>query len=96
MKKKPIKITTSGWNYRVVKMADEVKLKGFPKSYSYGIYEVYYDKKGKPIGWSSDPMWPIGEDLAELLGDFDYMHQAFSRPILELRGNKLIASKIKE
>ncbi len=78
----------SYWNYRVIKMADK-KLKGLPQSYSYGIYEVYYDK-GEATSWSKDPMWAIGETWKELLEDYHLMFKAFTHSTLELKGNKLV------
>ena len=78
----------SYWNYRIIKMADP-KLKGLPRSYSYGIYEVYY-KNGKPYAWSKDPMHAIGETWNELWADYRRMKECFVKPTLALKGKKLV------
>ena len=80
---------TSGWNYRVLRITD-TKLKGCPQSYSYGIYEVYYDLKDKPISWSSEAMRPFGEDCNGLFTDHQAMHSAFTKKVLYLVGDELI------
>jgi hypothetical protein len=80
----------NGWNYRVIKMPDK-KLKGLPQTYSWGIYEVYYTND-KPTSWSADPIYPIGESWNELMDDYHIMFQAFTKPTLELKGDKLIES----
>lgn len=65
------------YNYRIIK--DEQ---------GYTIHEVYYTK-GKPTMWT-DEVVPHGETLKELKEDFKLYRQAFKRPILEVRGKKLV------
>lgn len=49
------------WNYRAVKTE-----KG------YGIYEVYYDKTGKPEGRTPEPIFDFYcETLEELIAEID-------------------------
>ncbi len=83
-----MKLKKSYWNYRVIKMADK-KLKNLSQTYSWGIYEVYYTND-LPTSWSKDPMYPIGESWNELIEDYQYMFQAFTKSTLELKNGKLI------
>ena len=77
------------WNYRVIKMPDQMKFKSDTQTYSWGIYSVYYTKD-KPTSWSENPMFAIGENWNELCEDYHRMFQAFTQPTLEVRGNKLV------
>ncbi len=77
-----------GWNYRVIKIAN-TPLKGLPQTYSYGIYDVYYSKTGIPHSWGMNPQHPIGETWNELYADYNLMHDAFKKPTLELKDDKL-------
>ena len=64
------------WNYRVIKTIDKL---GYEV---YQIHEVYYDADRKTItGWTGSSQ-PLGESLAELQQDMEFMMQALSRPIL--------------
>jgi len=66
------------WNYRIMrrKHPDD-------KTVDYGVYEVFYDEKGKIEGWTEEMICPTGETLKELIDDFKLYKQAFSRPILD-------------
>jgi hypothetical protein len=66
----------SHWNHRVI-YEDGV----------FGICEVYYDKKIKPIAWT-DPII-VAETVEELLHELTLMAGACIRPILKVKGNKL-------
>ena len=65
------------WQYQIIKTKN-----------GYQICEVYYTK-GKPTMWT-DEVSPSGETLKELKEDFKLYRQAFKRPILEVKGKKLI------
>ena len=65
------------WNYRVRNVNG-----------NYGIYEVYYDKNGKPNAWSQDPMEPYGESLEELKDDLKRMMTAFEKPLFDYEKEK--------
>lgn len=72
------------WNYRVFRQT-------YKDIHTYHIYEVYYDKNGKPEMWTDDPVEPGGETLKDLASDLKYMAQALKRPVLEIynfRGNE--------
>ena len=87
-----MKPRNTGWNYRVIKMADK-KLKGLPQTYSWGIYEVYYTDD-KPTSWSEDPCHAIGESWNELEEDYNLMFEAFKKKTLELVKGKLVERKL--
>ena len=75
------------WNYRVMK-----------RQYAndcctYGIYEVYYDNKDKPEGWTQDSVPPVGDSLKELKDDFKFYKQALDKPILDYKTGKEIEGK---
>lgn len=76
------------WNYRVIKMKD-TKLKGLAQTYSWGIYEVYYEGN-KPTSWSENPRWPMGDSWHELMADYNFMFKAFVERPLELKNGKLV------
>jgi len=66
------------WNYRVVKHISHPE-----HGDEYAIFEVYYDKRGKPEMMSFDPIAPHGETVDELKDDLDRMIEAFGRPVFE-------------
>jgi hypothetical protein len=78
----------SYWNHRVIKMAD-LKLKGLPQTYSWGIYEVFYEND-KPTSWTSEPIHPIGGSWNELFESWNCMFEAFKKKTLEVKGDKLV------
>jgi hypothetical protein len=64
------------WNHRVTKQVRATHTE-------YGISEVYYDKKGKIIGWT-DPVQPYGESRKELRKELKHMLKAFKHPVLDI------------
>jgi len=72
------------WNYRVLKQKYTDPKTGAVE-YSLGIHEVYYDKEGKPNGYTEDEaVVVISEDegietLGEILG---MMRKALTLPVL--------------
>lgn len=61
------------WNYRVI--ADEHNM--------LYIHRVYYDDNGDIKAWSESPSYACGEDLEILSKDFEWMSEAFKKPILK-------------
>lgn len=78
----------SYWNYRIIKTPDK-KLKGLPQTYSYGIYDIYYED-GVPTSWGAEPQHPIGETYMELCEDLSNMQTALSDKVLVLEKGKLV------
>lgn len=66
------------WNYRVIKRTQTFKNKTYV---SYAIHEVHY-KDSKPVMISSNSIEPYGEDLTELKKSFEYMNEAFNKPVI--------------
>jgi hypothetical protein len=63
------------WNYRIVALEHE-------EGTQYGIHEVYYDDKGVPIFYTSDPVPCVGESLSDIYKGMDHMLVALSKPVL--------------
>ena len=76
------------WNYRVMKH----KLN--ESESFYGIHEVYYNRNGKPDGWSKDSITPERESPQELKEDLEMMIKAFDKPVLNYDSKK-IAKEVK-
>lgn len=72
------------WDYRVMRRVIITKSK---RDVSFGIYEVFFDEKGKIENWTEDSVEPHGDTLEELKKDLKWMTQAFNKPILDY--NKL-------
>jgi hypothetical protein len=65
--------------------------KKFPNGeYGYGIYERYKGIDGKGPGWTEDAMEPCGDTFEELKSDYEYMAEAFKRPVLNHETGKRI------
>lgn len=64
-----------GWNHRVLarEYKDEV---------AFEIYEVYYDKKGKPNGYIQDPISVHGSSMKDLKWVLNKMKECLKKPIL--------------
>ena len=72
------------WDYRVMRRVTKVNGK---RDVSFGIYEIFFDEKGKLEGWTEDSVEPHGDTLKDLKTDLKWMTQAFNKPILDY--NKL-------
>ena len=73
------------WNYRIIKSKQ-----------GFQVHEVYYDSKGKPDAWTKEEVSPHGETLCKLSDDFEHYKEAFNKPVLVLKGNKLTTLKTKK
>jgi hypothetical protein len=69
------KIKINKWNYRVFKTIKSNNLE------EYGIVEVYYDNKDKPIGYT-DYEIPWGESLKDLKWQLSSMLKSCRQEIL--------------
>lgn len=64
------------WNYRIVKRTYENEV-------TYTVHTAWYGKgEDDPHSIGADPMYPIGENLDELLIDLDRMKEALNKPVL--------------
>lgn len=66
-----------GWNYRVVRRADETN------RYSFAIHEAYYDDHGKVHSISQEPVEIHGESIDDARHDALMQAAAFTRPVLD-------------
>jgi hypothetical protein len=66
------------WDYRVVRSVCPTS-----GEESFAIYEVYYDKCGRPESRTADPVAAFGNNLKELKKDMKYMKKALKEPVLD-------------
>lgn len=64
-----------GWNHRVLAFVyeDEIRLQ---------IHEVYYNSKGKPNGYTANPIFVNGESLKDIKWTLKQMKKCLNKPIL--------------
>ena len=66
------------WNYRVIRVLNK-----YTKQVEYGIYEVFYSPRDRPIYRTQEPSAPYGEETpSSLTDDWKLMAQAFERSVL--------------
>ena len=80
MSKTKDSLCTGGWNYRVIK----TYYKDY-KEWSYGVHEVFYDKKGNPILVSVDEIGCHAGSLREIKKDLKLYVAAFDKPVLDMK-----------
>ena len=64
------------WNYRRARLIDD------DQEIYFGIVEAYYDD-GVLVGWNEEGQIAYGEDPEQLETDFEFMKEAFDRPVLD-------------
>jgi hypothetical protein len=67
------------WNYRLIQTEE-----------SLSIHEVYYTDSGEPEMWTESPITVSGEDFEDTWNCYTMMKEAFHKPILAIKDNKLI------
>lgn len=75
------------WNYRILKFGNT------PDEPYYEIYEVYYGEDGIPHSWAESHNLLACETVEELIGAYENIGSAFSKPVLEFMNGKLIEVK---
>lgn len=68
------------WNHRVVR---KVQPDAIIILESFGIHEVYYDKKKRATSCTVDPIAPYGETIADLKECLEMMLKAVTQPVLD-------------
>lgn len=63
------------WNHRIMAAPDG-------DGYEYGLYEVYYNEKGEPTGYTSDAIPIVGESIKEIRWILDKVEEALMKPVL--------------
>ena len=71
------------WNHRVMRTREP------DGTYYHAIHEVYYREDGSIKAWTADPVHPGGASLKELHRDLVLFERAFTRHILDVRGEQL-------
>jgi hypothetical protein len=66
------------WNYRVIRR-EPAHVDSEP---TFSIHEVFYTEAGVVDGWTSDPVWPMGETADELREELWRMLGATTKPIM--------------
>ena len=74
------------WNTRVIKRESKYDNKELNETY-YGIYEVYYNKKGEPWAYSQDPIPLYFENREEFGTVLGQILDAIEKPIFEIDEN---------
>lgn len=68
------------WNYRVISK----EVNGVCEETEYGIYEVYYNKDGKPTSCTVNSVSPYScTDVEDLKLSVELMLPAFDKPVLK-------------
>lgn len=75
------------WNHRVVRHVNDSGESAEPW---YAIHEVHYDENGKPTGWTANHIAPGSESLSGLMTELGWMLQACGKPILTVKGKRLV------
>lgn len=65
------------WEYRVIRDKDG----------EHAIHEVNSRDSGEIVGWTAEPMAPVGDTVAELRLEIEMMLQALDQPVLEECGD---------
>lgn len=63
------------WNYRVVKTEE-----------GFGVFEVFYDESGRPVGTTENPTLSFFCDSAEgVLAELEVIKEAWELPVIDMR-----------
>lgn len=66
------------WNYKIIAHDDNIST----DEVYFKIHEVYYNKEGKPDGYTADPITIGGEDLKSLHWTINKIKECLDKPIL--------------
>ena len=69
------------WSYRVLRQVYEVKGEGPGVVVEYGVFEVYFDEQGAPVGYCDPHV--LGDSEDELRSVLGTMLDALDEPVLE-------------
>lgn len=69
------------WSYRIVRCVTDIK---GTKHIWYGLFEVFFDKKGRPYTRTEDPITFVSDDPQDLIGSIHMaLKDACNRSILD-------------
>ncbi|MBA4186882.1 MAG: hypothetical protein C0467_02570 [Planctomycetaceae bacterium] len=60
------------WNYRVML-----------KDGQLAVHEVFYDDEGRINNWSVEPVFPRGDEIEDLVSEFERYQRALTEPVLD-------------
>lgn len=83
------------WNTRIIKHIVTGKYengKKYKETY-YGVHEVYYDKKDKPVMWTEKPIRFCFEDEEGLDAQMQQILDAKKRTVLKEKNEKITDTK---
>lgn len=70
------------FNYRIFKELEQIAPNETEEVFT--IRQVGYDENNKPINYTSEPYWPIGNTTEELHTNIHQMLLAFNKPVLSI------------
>jgi hypothetical protein len=78
------------WDYRIIRrdLSSQFPDSAKEDCITFGIHEVYYNKKGKVEGWTIDPKELGGDNVKDLKLGYKLMGTAFKKPVLTEVKNK--------
>lgn len=77
------------WNHRVLRQTHAL---GDEEHVGFSVHEVFYDK-GVPGSWTEEAVGVAGDTWVEACDAHAIMGRAFSLPVLEVVGDKLVERK---
>jgi hypothetical protein len=64
------------WNYRIMKRKND------QGQFDFGLYEVFYDDRGKVISWTENSLTPVCDSEDNLKNELNVMMGAFEKQTL--------------
>ncbi len=61
-----------------------------PQMEWHAVHEVYYDDRGEPNGWGTEPVSLISEDASEFKAILAMMLEACDKPVLDYNSEKIV------
>ena len=76
-------------DYRIMR---KIEGRGCTHWYSYGVYEVFYEKGGK-LSWTEEPIYLMGDTMKEIADEMTMILKALEKPILDWKTGKEIKNE---
>lgn len=70
------------FNYRIFKKHEQISPNETEEVFT--IRQVGYNENFKPINYTGEPHWPIGNTKEELKEEMEYMMLAFNKPVMSI------------
>lgn len=72
------KLNNMTWNYRILAHKEN-------KNWFFQIHEVYYNKKGKPTGYTENAVEIMSESVEGISWQLEQMTECLNKPILSAK-----------